>query len=163
MFICLFTGEVRCGGCHCPGYEIMNVRQSLELACNSCLICITVQINNLSNELSFFTASLVAPKRRCCLCFYFSLGDHCHSNSPCFSLSKSPSCHFCQISVSSRPRVQTDLIFLLPSTSPSAQTELLMLSSVYNIDSYRAVKLGLPKVQLCFRLRQCCWENVIPL
>lgn len=51
-----------CGGCHRHRCRIMNVRRSQELPCNCQLICITVQFNELSNERSFFTGSLVAPK-----------------------------------------------------------------------------------------------------
>lgn len=65
FYFMLFTAEVSQTWSHFPGYEIMNVRQSLELACNCHLICIIVQINNLFNELSFFTVSLVALKGKC--------------------------------------------------------------------------------------------------
>lgn len=62
MCMCVWMLSARCGGCQCPCCRIINLRRSLELPGNCHLICIIVQISKISNELSFFTGSLVAPE-----------------------------------------------------------------------------------------------------
>lgn len=60
--VCTIEGsQMRSGGCHCHHYGIICVSRFLELPCNCHLICITGWINDVSNGLSFFKESLVAP------------------------------------------------------------------------------------------------------